>query len=84
MIRKGNCRDNACAESFFITLKAEQDILDENHNLKKVKTGVFEYIEIYYNRYRRHSALGYAVPIALTPNNAALSAVRKTGGSPFI
>jgi transposase InsO family protein len=71
MSRKGNCRDNACAESFFKTLKAELDILDGNHNLKEVKIGVFEYIEVYYNRRRRYSALGYAIPIALTPYNAA-------------
>jgi transposase InsO family protein len=71
MSRKGNCRDNACAEGFFKTLKAELDILDGNHNLKEVKIGVFEYIEVYYNRCRRHSAFGYAVPLALTPNNAA-------------
>jgi transposase InsO family protein len=50
MSRKGNCRSNACAESFFKTLKAELDIFDGNHNLKEVQTGVFEYIEIYYNR----------------------------------
>jgi transposase InsO family protein len=71
MSRKGNCWDNACAESFFKTLKAELDILKGNHNFKEVQTGVFEYIEIYYNRCRRHSALGYAIPIALAPNIAA-------------
>jgi len=71
MSRKGNCWDNACAESFFKTLKTELDILEGYHNYKEVRTGVFEYIEIYYNRCRRHSALGYAIPIALTPNNAA-------------
>jgi transposase InsO family protein len=71
MSRKGNCWDNACAESFFKTLKAELDILEGEHNFKEVQTGVFEYIEIYYNRCRRHSALGYATPIALTPNIAA-------------
>jgi transposase InsO family protein len=71
MSRKGNCWDNACAESFFKTLKVELDILDGNHSSKEVKVGVFEYIEIYYNRCRRHSAIGYAMPIALAPNNAA-------------
>jgi transposase InsO family protein len=71
MSRKGNCWDNACAESFFKTLKAELDILEGNHSSREVQTGVFEYIEIYYNRCRRHSALGYATPIALTPNIAA-------------
>jgi transposase InsO family protein len=71
MSRKGNCWDNACAESFFKTLKIELDILEGHHNFKEVQTGVFEYIEIYYNRRRRHSALGYAIPKALTPNIAA-------------
>jgi len=71
MSRKGNCWDNACAETFFKTLKWELDILNGRHTKQEVKTGVFEYIEIYYNRHRRHSALGYATPLALTLNNAA-------------
>jgi len=71
MSRKGNCWDNACAESFFKTLKVELDILEGNHSSKQVQTGVFEYIEVYYNRCRRHSALGYATPVALTDNFAA-------------
>ena len=72
MSGKGNCWDNACAESFFKTLKVELDILEGNHNFKEVQRGgVFEYIEVYYNRCRRHSTLGYAIPIALAPNNAA-------------
>lgn len=70
MSRKGNCWDNACAESFFKTLKWELDILDGKHSKQEVRTAIFEYIEIYYNRCRRHSALGYAIPIALT-NKAA-------------
>ena len=69
--RKGNCWDNACAESFFKTLKAELDMLEGKHSFKEAQTAAFEYIEVYYNRCRRHSALGYAIPIALTPNNAA-------------
>ena len=70
MSRKGNCWDNACAESFFKTLKWELDILDGKNTKQEVRTGVFEYIEAYYNRRRRHSAIGYATPLALT-NNAA-------------
>jgi transposase InsO family protein len=58
MSRKGNCWDNACAESFFKTVKWELDIISGKHTKQEVKTGVFEYIEIYYNRCRRHSALG--------------------------
>jgi len=71
MSRKGNCWDNACAESFFKTLKAELEILQGNHNYTYVRTAVFEYIEVYYNRCRRHSALGYATPLALTTIKSA-------------
>jgi transposase InsO family protein len=71
MSRKGNCWDNACAESFFKTLKIELDDLKRRCSKKQVKISVFEYIEAYYNRRRRHSALGYAIPIALPHNVAA-------------
>jgi len=71
MSRKGNCWDNACAESFFGTLKSELEALERRCNKAQIKTAVFEYIEIYYNRCRRHSALGYAIPLALTNNIAA-------------
>jgi transposase InsO family protein len=66
MSRKGNCWDNACAESFFKTLKWELDILEGRHTKAQVRAAVFEYIEIYYNKSRRHSAIGYATPVALT------------------
>jgi transposase InsO family protein len=59
---KGNCWDNACAESFFKTLKGELTVLEGKHSKGEVKTAVFEYIEIYYNKKRGHSALGYAAP----------------------
>jgi len=71
MSRKGNCWDNACAESFFKTLKVELEDLKRRCSKKHIQTSVFEYIEVYYNRCRRHSALGYAIPIALTNNFAA-------------
>ena len=58
MSRKGNCWDNACAESFFGTLKMELEELKGGCTKRQIKTAVFEYIEIYYNRCRRHSALG--------------------------
>jgi transposase InsO family protein len=66
MSRKGNCWDNACAESFFKTLKGELTVLEGKHSTGEVKAAVFEYIEIYYNKKRRHSALGYVTPVALT------------------
>jgi transposase InsO family protein len=51
---------------FFKTIKTELGILEKGGSAREIKTAVFEYIEIYYNRRRRHSALGYAIPIALT------------------
>ena len=71
MSRKGNCWDNACAESFFKTIKSELDELKRRCSKKQIKTSVFEYIEVYYNRCRRHSALGYAIPLALTNKTVA-------------
>ena len=70
MSRKGNCWDNACVESFFKTLKVELDDLKRRCSKNHIRTSVFEYIEVYYNRRRRHSALGYAIPIALAHNIA--------------
>jgi transposase InsO family protein len=62
MSRKGNCWDNACAESFFKTLKQELETLDGKHSAAEVRQSVFMYIETYYNRVRLHSAvLDYAV-----------------------
>jgi|LakMenE01Jun11ns_1017448.scaffolds.fasta_scaffold9769224_1 putative transposase len=63
MSRKGNCWDNAIAESFFATLK-KQGVY--GHVLKtrdQMKQHVFEFIEIYYNRVRRHSANGWLTPV---------------------
>jgi len=71
MSRKGNCWDNACAESFFGTLKAELLELGRRYTKSQIKTAVFEYIEVYYNRSRRHSTLGYVTPVALENNIAA-------------
>jgi transposase InsO family protein len=62
MSRKGNCWDNACAESFFKTLKRELETLDGRHSEAEVRQSVFMYIEAYYNRARIHSALDYATP----------------------
>jgi putative transposase len=59
---EGNCRDNACAESFFKTLKRELETLDGKHAAEEVRQSVFMYVEAYYNRIRLHSALDYAAP----------------------
>lgn len=69
MSGKGCCYDNAAMESFFHTLKVEL-IHDENYQTREeAKTSIVEYIECYYNRKRRHSAIGYKIPIEL--ENAA-------------
>ena len=71
MSRKGNCWDNACVERFFHSLKVES-IQDEALMDKKVmRENVFEYIEIDYNRKRRHSSLGYLSPLNFELKNVA-------------
>ena len=71
MSRKGNCWDNACAETFFKSLKSEW-IYDINFSSKQVaKNVLFEYIEIFYNRQRSHSFLGYNTPEGYELNSVA-------------
>jgi transposase InsO family protein len=60
MSRKGNCWDNAVAESFFKSLKTELIYGNKLITKEQMELEVFEYIEIWYNRKRRHSALNYA------------------------
>jgi len=63
MSRKGNCWDNAAMESFFATLKAELQVnLFDSH--AAARSGVFDYIERFYNRVRLHSTPGYCSPMA--------------------
>ncbi len=59
MSRKGNCWDNAVAESFFKSLKTELIYGNKLISKEQMKLEIFEYIEIWYNRKRRHSALNY-------------------------
>ena len=71
MSRKGDCWDNAVAESFFHTLKVEL-IHGKTYNTRQeVKTAIFEYIEVFYNRQRRHSYLGYLSPDVYEKKNVA-------------
>lgn len=58
MSRKGNCWDNAVAESFFKTLKTELIYQNQYETKKEIELAVFEYIETWYNKKRRHSHLG--------------------------
>ena len=63
MSKKGNCYDNAVAESFFHTLKTEHVYFERYQIRQEAKQSIFEYIEIFYNRKRKHSALGYKTPV---------------------
>jgi len=62
MSRKGNCWDNAMMESFFATLKKERVHHEVYETRDAARQSVFEYIELFYNTVRRHSALGYISP----------------------
>ena len=62
MSAKGNCYDNACAESFFHSLKVEAIHGESCETRQAMREVVFEYIEVDYNRTRRHSANGYISP----------------------
>ena len=62
MSRKGNCWDNACVESFFGTLKRELVYQRRYATREEARQDIFEYIEVFYNRKRRHSTLGYDSP----------------------
>jgi putative transposase len=62
MSRKSNCWDNAVMESFFSRLKVELIYAEQFSSIAEAKSAIFEYIEIFYNRKRKHSALGYKSP----------------------
>ncbi len=64
MSRRGDCYDNAVVESFFSSLKAELEGYDRFETRQQAQIELFEYIEVFYNRQRRHSSLGYRSPAA--------------------
>ena len=68
MSRKGNCWDNAITESFFHTLKTELIFWRKYQDRTTAKNDIFDYIEIFYNRERRHSTLGYISPATFEEN----------------
>jgi transposase len=70
--RKGNPYDNACIESFHSVLKKEEVYTTTYHTFEEAQTALFEYIESFYNRKRRHSALDYKTPQEV--ENEALAA----------
>ncbi len=63
MSRRGNCYDNAVAESFFSSLKKERIRRRIYRTRKEARSDIFEYIEMFYNRTRRHSYVGYVSPM---------------------
>ena len=75
MSRSGDCLDNAMAESFFATLKAElvEDRVWPTH--AAARTAVFEWLEVWYNRQRRHSALNYQPPVTFEEHVLLLSSL---------
>lgn len=71
MSKKGDCYDNAVAESFFATLKLELVYPDFFRTREQANIQLFEYIEIFYNRQRLHSTINYAVPVQFEQSNHA-------------
>jgi transposase InsO family protein len=63
MSKKGDCFDNACAESFFHSLKVEAIHGEKFQTRDSMRQAIFEYIELDYNSYRHHSAIGNATPV---------------------
>jgi len=63
MSRKGECHDNAVAESFFHTLKGELIRGARFKTRTEAKQAIFKYIELFYNRKRRHSYINYQAPL---------------------
>ena len=74
MGRTGSCLDNAVAESFFATLECE--LLDRHDwpTRQALRTAVFDFIEVFYNRQRRHSTLDYHPPAAYEHHQPAAPA----------
>lgn len=70
MSRRSNCWDNAVMESFFSRLKVELIFSEKYQSIQQVKSSIFEYIEIFYNRVRQHSTLGYLSPMQYEQLNA--------------
>ena len=64
MSRRGNCYDNAAVESFFATLKVELGDAIDWADAVVAQRDLFDFIEVWYNRQRRHSTLGYLSPVA--------------------
>jgi len=71
MSRKGNCWDNAPMESFFHTLKTELVMHCDYKTRTEARASIFDYMEVFYNRQRRHSSNRYQAPIAFETSTIA-------------
>jgi len=80
MSRKGRCGDNAVMESFFHTLKTELVGFEDYHTRDQARSSLFEYIELFYNRMRRHSTLNYRSPVEFETINLSPSRVSELSG----
>lgn len=69
MSRRGECHDNAVAESFFKSIKVELVKQQKFRTPEEARSAIFEYIEIFYNRKRLHSTLGYVAPVEYERTN---------------
>jgi putative transposase len=72
----GDCYDNAMAESFFATLETELIDRSDWATPAEARAAVFEYIEVFYNRIRRHSAIGYLSPAEFEERYRSIAATR--------
>ena len=73
MSSTGNCYDNAMAESFFATLKKGHVFSERFQTREEARRRIFEYLEVFYNRVRRHSSLGYKSPVAFEQSHQILA-----------
>lgn len=80
MSRKGDCWDNAPMESFFHTLKTELVMHCDYRSREEARASLFEYMEVFYNRQRRHSSLNYVSPLEFESINQPLIQVSTERG----
>jgi len=73
MSSTGNCYDNAMAESFFATFKKGHVFWERFRTKEQARRRIFEYLEVFYNRVRRHSSLGYKSPVAFEHQHMILA-----------
>lgn len=78
MSGKGNCYDNAVMESFFHSLKTELIYQTKYETREKAKEEIFKYVEIFYNRKRKHSYLGYLSPNEFEKKNVSTNLSTKS------